>query len=378
MMDTAMYDSVEVKKLSGGATGGVAASVHINAGNVAKLAALKQHQQQQQLLHFNNNNNNNNNNNGGGGELAEIGPQDVSLELQQLMEDSQFTDNIFSDILSNQNKYSQMSKMGSQDFAPHLSNKNNNNNTNTANLNHSHVPSPPSSGHSGCSSPSSPFNSRAALAYMPQPVHSGASYGNEASNVPAIKEEPVDPQDYRQCPGGGNAVPYASPPVGGGFSPAGLPYSSGSSIGSNSNGPVFTTLTSGNGLGGDGSHMHLSGLKGAGGFSQKSLRKHAATPNGTGKPMDKSSEEYRRRRERNNIAVRKSREKAKLRSRETEEKVKHLMNENNRLQKKIESLTEELSMLRSLFANVGSLPEHIHRDLDKHLLMLQQQHLGHG
>ena len=38
--------------------------------------------------------------------------------------------------------------------------------------------------------------------------------------------------------------------------------------------------------------------------------------------VHKSTEEYRRRRERNNIAVRKSREKAKERTRQTEEKVK--------------------------------------------------------
>lgn len=65
--------------------------------------------------------------------------------------------------------------------------------------------------------------------------------------------------------------------------------------------------------------------------------------------MDKASDEYKRRRERNNIAVRKSREKAKLRSRETEERVKILCKENERLQKKIDLLTEELTFLRLQF-----------------------------
>jgi CCAAT/enhancer binding protein (C/EBP) len=86
-----------------------------------------------------------------------------------------------------------------------------------------------------------------------------------------------------------------------------------------------------------------------------------------GKSVDKNTDEYKRRRERNNIAVRKSREKAKMRSRETEEKVKLLVKENERLQKRIELLTEELNVLRSLFTNVGVLPEHLHRELNKHL-----------
>jgi len=372
-MDAVMYDSVEVKKLSGGAAGGGAASVLVNGGNALKLAALKQHQQQQ-LLHYNNNNNNNC---GGGGELTEIGAQEISLELQNLIDDSQFGENLFSEILSGQTKLPGLLKAASQDYSQQL-NKNNNN-ANTANLNHPHVvPSPPSSTNSACSSPASPsaYNSRAALAYMPQPVHSGAAYNAESSSVPAIKEEPQDPQDFRPCPGG---VPYASPPVGGGYSPAGLPYSSGSSIGSNSNGPTFTTLTSGGGMGSDPTHMHLhqGGLKS--GFSQKSLRKHSPSGGSIhGKSVDKSSDEYRRRRERNNIAVRKSREKAKMRSRETEEKVKLLVRENERLQKRIELLSEELNVLRSLFSNVGVLPEHLHREIDKHLQSIQQQHQSLG
>lgn len=92
------------------------------------------------------------------------------------------------------------------------------------------------------------------------------------------------------------------------------------------------------------------------------------------KSVDKASDEYRRRRERNNIAVRKSREKAKMRSRETEEKVKLLVKENERLQKRIELLIEELNVLRSLFTNVGVLPEQLHRELNKHDVF-QQQHM---
>ena len=92
------------------------------------------------------------------------------------------------------------------------------------------------------------------------------------------------------------------------------------------------------------------------------------------KRVDRNSDEYRRRRERNNVAVRKSREKAKLRSRDTEERVKILARENERLQKKVELLQEELTVLRSLFSNVGVLPDHIHRELSKHMESFQQQH----
>jgi CCAAT/enhancer binding protein (C/EBP) len=46
-----------------------------------------------------------------------------------------------------------------------------------------------------------------------------------------------------------------------------------------------------------------------------------------------------------------------------------LARENERLQKKQELLQEELAVLRTLFSNVGVLPDHIHRELSK-----QQQH----
>ena len=94
-------------------------------------------------------------------------------------------------------------------------------------------------------------------------------------------------------------------------------------------------------------------------------------PNGE---VIKNGDEYRRRRERNNVAVRKSREKAKLRSRETEDRVKILARENDRLQKKNELLQEELGVLRSLFSSVGVLPEHVQREVAKHLESFQAQH----
>ena len=104
-------------------------------------------------------------------------------------------------------------------------------------------------------------------------------------------------------------------------------------------------------------------------------------PNNSGgmkKKVERNSDEYRRRRERNNVAVRKSREKAKVRTKETEGRVKILTGENDRLQKKVELLQEELAVLRSLFSNVGVLPDHIHRELSRQMDSFQQQHNAMG
>ena len=113
-----------------------------------------------------------------------------------------------------------------------------------------------------------------------------------------------------------------------------------------------------------------------------SLKSFANAPKYLSSPKkkhgDKNGDDYRRRRERNNVAVRKSREKAKLRTRETEDRVKILARENERLQKKVELLQEELGVLRSLFSSVGVLPEHIYRELAKHLDNFQAQHAANN
>lgn len=67
------------------------------------------------------------------------------------------------------------------------------------------------------------------------------------------------------------------------------------------------------------------------------------------KAVDRFSLEYRQRRERNNIAVRKSRDKAKMRNLEMQQKLLELSAENDRLHKTIEQLTRELSGLRDFF-----------------------------
>ncbi|XP_030608319.1 CCAAT/enhancer-binding protein delta [Archocentrus centrarchus] len=67
------------------------------------------------------------------------------------------------------------------------------------------------------------------------------------------------------------------------------------------------------------------------------------------KAVDRFSLEYRQRRERNNIAVRKSRDKAKRRNLEMQHKLIELSAENDRLHKTIEQLTRELTGLREFF-----------------------------
>ena len=72
------------------------------------------------------------------------------------------------------------------------------------------------------------------------------------------------------------------------------------------------------------------------------------------KAVNKDSLEYRLRRERNNIAVRKSRDKAKQRNVETQQKVLELTSDNDRLRKRVEQLSRELDTLRGIFRQ---LPE---------------------
>ncbi|XP_059188237.1 CCAAT/enhancer-binding protein beta [Centropristis striata] len=71
------------------------------------------------------------------------------------------------------------------------------------------------------------------------------------------------------------------------------------------------------------------------------------------KSLDKNSDEYKVRRERNNLAVRKSRDKAKMRNMETQHKVLELAAENDRLQKRVEQLSRELGTLRNLLSATG-------------------------
>ncbi|NXX94577.1 CEBPD protein, partial [Centropus bengalensis] len=77
---------------------------------------------------------------------------------------------------------------------------------------------------------------------------------------------------------------------------------------------------------------------------------------GAKKCVDRFSPEYRQRRERNNIAVRKSRDKAKRRNQEMQQKLLELSAENEKLHKKIEQLTRDLSSLRHFFKQLPGAP----------------------
>jgi len=72
------------------------------------------------------------------------------------------------------------------------------------------------------------------------------------------------------------------------------------------------------------------------------------------KNMDKGTEEYRRRRERNNIAVRKSREKAKKRAHDVEKKMKDLQKENDNLRRCEEEKTNIILLYNQVFMRLSN------------------------
>lgn len=130
-----------------------------NTGNSKQTTALlKQHHLQQYQQH---------------GELSDLNTPEISLDLQNLIDDSQFNDGLFTDILQSQQQGKHLQSLHPRQVMANL--------------------------------PSTTYP-RTTLAYMPQPVHSGATYSGNAQNsnsdsnssagsdVPSIKEEPVDPQ----------------------------------------------------------------------------------------------------------------------------------------------------------------------------------------
>ncbi|AWP01019.1 putative CCAAT/enhancer-binding protein gamma [Scophthalmus maximus] len=85
----------------------------------------------------------------------------------------------------------------------------------------------------------------------------------------------------------------------------------------------------------------------------------ASAPSKMKKPhADKDSDEYRQRRERNNLAVKKSRMRSKQKAQDTQQRVNELKEENERLEAKIKLLSKELSVLKDLFL------EHAHNLAD--------------
>ena len=67
------------------------------------------------------------------------------------------------------------------------------------------------------------------------------------------------------------------------------------------------------------------------------------------KQLDKGSDEYRKRREKNNEAVKKSRIKSKAKTVETQDQVNQLIHENQLLNQKVASLTKEFELLKDLY-----------------------------
>ncbi|XP_014769329.1 CCAAT/enhancer-binding protein beta [Octopus bimaculoides] len=82
-----------------------------------------------------------------------------------------------------------------------------------------------------------------------------------------------------------------------------------------------------------------------------------------------TDKEYRNKRERNNVAVRKSRIKAKSKRVVTQNRVSQLKEENKQLEEKIKTLVQELKLCRSLFVQKGSpIPEQLQSMLNANIL----------
>ncbi|XP_043265734.1 CCAAT/enhancer-binding protein gamma [Colletes gigas] len=86
---------------------------------------------------------------------------------------------------------------------------------------------------------------------------------------------------------------------------------------------------------------------------------------------EEDDEDYRKRRDRNNQAVKRSRVKSKLRTQQTLERVNQLKTENELLEEKIKMLTKELGFLKDLFlAHAGSSQHSVNfQDLDLNALL---------
>ncbi|KAG5328419.1 CEBPG protein, partial [Acromyrmex charruanus] len=91
---------------------------------------------------------------------------------------------------------------------------------------------------------------------------------------------------------------------------------------------------------------------------------------------DEGDEDYRKRRDRNNQAVKRSRVKSKLRTQQTLERVNQLKTENELLEEKIKMLTKELGFLKDLFiAHAGGSGQHSMniQDLDLNSLLAEEK-----
>lgn len=93
-----------------------------------------------------------------------------------------------------------------------------------------------------------------------------------------------------------------------------------------------------------------------GSFSETDGRRSAGK-GGSRIPLDKNSDEYKRRREKNNEAVRRSREKAKIKYTLTEDRIQKLRAEKKELEAKANGMKKELNVLQELAKTFGINPE---------------------
>lgn len=91
------------------------------------------------------------------------------------------------------------------------------------------------------------------------------------------------------------------------------------------------------------------------------------------KMLSKDSDEYKRRRQLNNIAVKKSREKAKAESRMTVQRLGLLSTENERLERRVEQLTKELQFLAQLFTKFDDIPEPVKLEVARSFARLKYE-----
>jgi len=109
--------------------------------------------------------------------------------------------------------------------------------------------------------------------------------------------------------------------------------------------------------------------------SPASSSNHSGTPHRrsgkSGKSLSKDSEEYKRRRALNNIAVKKSREKAKAESRITAQRLHVLSADKERLERRVEQLNKEIQFLHGLFSKFTDVPEPVRAEVGRAFARLQ-------
>lgn len=244
------------------------------------------------------------------GDLADLGASEVSLDLQAFVNDPHFSDGIFTDIVEGKGLGAAAAAMAAAGQVGRGL--------------------PPAS----CAGLTYPTPG-----YLQQPMpYTVPRLGIDTTAQIPVKKDP-EAAEFQAC-----RQPPMHPGFTGGYNPA---YAS------------LTPVSSGGGL--------LPGRLPSGAPQPLSSRSSGGSKHSPSKRVSPGSEEYRRRRERNNVAVRKSREKAKMRGRETEERVKFLSRENEGLHKRVEMMTKELTVLKNLFANVGVLPEQLQREIAKQM-----------